>query len=174
MTRPATIPTPVLRLFGMLKEGEDSDGGWNGGDAVSALCEWFAALGLTPDAMPYDPQRCPACPAVFTEHDEDDDDDIAYRLGVHIQNTHTTRGARVTRLNPPVDLCKHIDRYRAHWGDDGEWTIVPGAEGDETLAATRDRLIGLHLAQIRHAHASIERLTALTATDIAAAATREG
>ena len=33
-----------------MKELEDGDGGWNGGDTVEALCEWFAEFGIDVDA----------------------------------------------------------------------------------------------------------------------------
>src|SRR4051812_28359516 len=57
----ATVPEPhatgelvaatvVLELFGRMKDIEDGDGGWNGGDTVDALCEWFAQFGINVDA----------------------------------------------------------------------------------------------------------------------------
>ncbi|MFI6029492.1 hypothetical protein [Amycolatopsis magusensis] len=42
--------TIVLELFGRMKDLEDSDGSWNGGDTVEALCEWFTQFGIDVDA----------------------------------------------------------------------------------------------------------------------------
>ncbi|RAS59483.1 hypothetical protein C8D87_11495 [Lentzea atacamensis] len=39
----------VLDLFGRMKLIEDEDGGWNGGDTVDALSEWFAEFGIDVD-----------------------------------------------------------------------------------------------------------------------------
>lgn len=39
----------VLALFVQLKNAEDGDGSWNGGDVVAIVSEWFARLGIDPD-----------------------------------------------------------------------------------------------------------------------------
>ena len=37
----------IVRLFNEIKtEIEDGDGGWNGGDVVTELDEWFVGLGI--------------------------------------------------------------------------------------------------------------------------------
>ncbi|MGW4527802.1 hypothetical protein [Amycolatopsis sp. NPDC004378] len=43
-------PVTVLDLFGRMKDLEEGDGSWNGGDVVEALCEWFAEFGIDVDA----------------------------------------------------------------------------------------------------------------------------
>lgn len=43
-------PVTVLDLFGRMKDLEDGDGGWNGGDVVQELCAWFAEFGIDVDA----------------------------------------------------------------------------------------------------------------------------
>lgn len=40
----------VLDLFARMKELEDGDGGWNGGDTVDALSGWFAEFGIDVEA----------------------------------------------------------------------------------------------------------------------------
>src|SRR3954462_5364996 len=40
------LPGAVVTLLAALWEGEDSDGGWNGGDTVETVCEWFEAQGV--------------------------------------------------------------------------------------------------------------------------------
>ncbi|MDT7784997.1 MAG: hypothetical protein QOF58_3416 [Pseudonocardiales bacterium] len=40
----------VLDLFGRMKAIEDEDGGWNGGDTVDELCQWFREFGIDVDA----------------------------------------------------------------------------------------------------------------------------
>ncbi|MBT3167993.1 hypothetical protein HTV80_33630, partial [Streptomyces sp. Vc74B-19] len=40
----------IIGLFNGIKANiESSDGGWNGGDVVDALNDWFAALGIDVD-----------------------------------------------------------------------------------------------------------------------------
>jgi hypothetical protein len=41
--------TKILQLLARLKDIEASDGGWNGGDAVEILVEWFAEMGIDTD-----------------------------------------------------------------------------------------------------------------------------
>ncbi|MEV7177861.1 hypothetical protein [Kitasatospora sp. NPDC093679] len=41
----------IVDLFNGIKEHiEDDSGGWNGGDVVDALTQWFADLGIDVDA----------------------------------------------------------------------------------------------------------------------------
>lgn len=47
----ASVPHPAecaaaLDLFGRMKAIEDEDGGWNGGDTVDELCQWFREFGI--------------------------------------------------------------------------------------------------------------------------------
>lgn len=42
----AGIPAPVLGLLAACWEHEGSDGGWNGGDTVELLCDWFTGQGI--------------------------------------------------------------------------------------------------------------------------------
>jgi hypothetical protein len=39
----------LIALFVQLKNVEQDDGSWNGGDVVAIVCEWFARLGIDPD-----------------------------------------------------------------------------------------------------------------------------
>lgn len=43
-------PAAILDLFRRMKELEDCEGSWNGGDVVEALCEWFTEYGIDVDA----------------------------------------------------------------------------------------------------------------------------
>lgn len=48
-----TAATAIRGLFAQIKnEVETPDGGWNGGDVVDVLTEWFTALGFDVDAPP--------------------------------------------------------------------------------------------------------------------------
>lgn len=44
-------PDPITKLYVRLRRDvEDSDGGWNGGDTVEVLCEWFKEHGFDVDS----------------------------------------------------------------------------------------------------------------------------
>lgn len=43
-------PVTVLDLFGRMKDLEESDGSWNGGDVVESLCAWFDEFGIDVNA----------------------------------------------------------------------------------------------------------------------------
>ncbi|MFF3256991.1 hypothetical protein ACFYWP_39825 [Actinacidiphila glaucinigra] len=44
----------IIRLFNGIKNDiEDDDGGWNGGDVVDWLLDWFHAIGINPNGCAY-------------------------------------------------------------------------------------------------------------------------
>lgn len=49
--------TAILSLFGRLKNIEQTDGQWPGGDAVEELTDWFSELGISPDDEPTEVER---------------------------------------------------------------------------------------------------------------------
>ncbi|MET9611702.1 hypothetical protein [Kitasatospora indigofera] len=40
----------IIRLFNRIKDDIEDTDGWNGGDVVDVLCEWFKDLGIDVDA----------------------------------------------------------------------------------------------------------------------------
>jgi hypothetical protein len=44
----------IMRLFRMIKNVEEGDGGWPGGDVVEQLLAWFPSVGIDPDEHPMD------------------------------------------------------------------------------------------------------------------------
>lgn len=49
-----TNTDPVADLFARIKQVEQRDGSWPGGDVVAVLCEWFAEQGYNVNASAED------------------------------------------------------------------------------------------------------------------------
>jgi rhodanese-related sulfurtransferase len=76
----------IGRLFRGCKNIERNNGGWNGGDIVQWLCEWFTSLGINPDGSVHQVDAIP--PQKISP--EADPDTVAEFLAAH--DAFTTSG----------------------------------------------------------------------------------
>lgn len=109
----------ILSLFGRLKDIEQGDGRWSGGDAVDELTGWFANLGIYPEDEPTEVGRRLRLAArgrpgggttssvfgirVYTDHN---DSEILIRTALHVL-------ARQLGPGTSIDLATHDRDVRA-------------------------------------------------------------
>lgn len=112
----------ILSLFSRIKEDEEGDGNWNGGDVVDAVTGWFLELGIDPDQDPTDaraalrnalgglPGRGPSSTVygvrISTDHDESEG---LVRTALHVLTHQLGPGTSVELVSYDRDLLARIE-----------------------------------------------------------------
>lgn len=180
----------VLGLFVQLKDAEDTDGSWNGGDVVAIVSAWFARLGIDPDrpVEQLDGRGVPAVPARRGGHSRPAEEAVREADDVAPDVLEVADGYAVVDLDRVAELVRAegvecvIDTpgggvavlqagaptEEPVWAFPWAVQAAPGrfAWDGPSLASTRDLRVGPDTAD-RDAAVLVRELGAVTAEQIA-------